>query len=97
MSPTRPTYIHTLGAELERDRLEHRAGRFTLAIAALRQRTGEQRTELGGAPRHIHHTIADFEAQLAAMNARLRDLAHHSGSFPVHESVHIDEHGNQPR
>jgi hypothetical protein len=34
---------------------------------------------------HVRQTIADFEAQLAAMNARLRDLAQHSGSVPVHE------------
>jgi hypothetical protein len=79
MSATRPTSTHTLGAELERDRLEHRASRVTIAIAALRQLAGEHRGQLGGAPVHIRRTIADFEAQLAAMDVRLRDLARDRG------------------
>jgi hypothetical protein len=75
--------MHTLGAELERDRLEHRVGRATVAIAVLRQIAGEHRRELGATPRHLGHAIADFEAQIEAMNARLRDL----GSEPA--SAHM--------
>jgi hypothetical protein len=67
--------MHTLGAELERDRLEHRVGRATVAIAVLRRMAGEHRRELGATPPHLGHAIADFEAQIEAMNARLRDLA----------------------
>jgi hypothetical protein len=80
MSATRPTSAHTLGAELERERLEHRLGRVTVAIAALRLRASEHRRELGEPPTHIRQAIADFEAQPAAMYARLRDLAHDRGS-----------------
>jgi hypothetical protein len=64
----------TLGTELERDRLEHRVGRATVAIAVLRRIAGEHRRELGAPPRHLRHAIADFEAQIEAMNARLRDI-----------------------
>jgi hypothetical protein len=56
---------HTLGAELERDRLEHRVGRLAVAVAALRQRTNEHRRGLGAAPRHLRLAIADFEAHVA--------------------------------
>ena len=80
MSHAGSTPIQTLGATLERDRLEHRAGRITVAVAALRQLAGEHRRELGGAPIHVRQTIADFEAQLAALNSRLRALAHDGGS-----------------
>jgi hypothetical protein len=31
-------------------------------------------------PRHLRRTIADFEAQTAAMNARLQELAHYGSS-----------------
>ncbi|HEV3390966.1 MAG TPA: hypothetical protein VG057_18230 [Solirubrobacteraceae bacterium] len=73
------TSTHTLGAELERER-EHRVGRVTVAIAALRQRASEHQRELGEPPTQIRQAIADFEAQLAAMYARLRDLADDRGS-----------------
>jgi hypothetical protein len=63
-----------MGADLERDRLEHRKRRVTVAITALHQRASERRAELGTPPRQLRQTIADFEAQIAAINARLRDL-----------------------
>ncbi len=69
------TFTQTLGATLEWDRLERRAGRMTVAVAALRKLAGKHRHELGGAPVHIRKTIADFEAQLAVLDARLRALA----------------------
>jgi hypothetical protein len=65
---------HTLGAALERDRLEHRVNRVAVVIAALRQHETDHRRQLAEPPRHIRRAIADFEAQIAAMNARLRDL-----------------------
>ena len=74
MSATPPTSTHTLGAELERDRLDRRVGRKTLAIGVLRQRKGQNRREPGARQRHLGRVIADFEAQIEAMNTRLRDL-----------------------
>ena len=65
----------TLGAELERDRLKHRVGRVTAAVSVLNRLAGEHRRELGAPPRHLRRAIADFEAQIEAMTARLRDLA----------------------
>jgi hypothetical protein len=75
MSATQPPPILTIGAQLERDRLERRATRVALAVAALRQRASEQPSEAGTPPRHLANVIADFEAQIEAMNARLRELA----------------------
>ena len=68
------TSASTLGALLERDRLQYRVTRTTLAIVALREREGEQRRRLGTSRRHLRHAIADFEAQVEMMNGRLRDL-----------------------
>jgi hypothetical protein len=73
ISAARLSSTHSLGAELERDRLELRVRRVTIAVAALRER--EHRRELGAPPKHVRLAIADFEAQIEAMNARLRDLA----------------------
>jgi hypothetical protein len=64
-----------LGAALERDRLERRARRMTFAVGSLRQRATERQRELGATPRHLYQIIADFEAQIEAMNARLLELA----------------------
>jgi hypothetical protein len=79
MGAARACSTHSLGAVLERDRLERRVGRLTIAIAALRQRMSEDRREPGAPPRHVRQTIADFEAQIDAMSARLRDLAPDGG------------------
>jgi hypothetical protein len=65
----------TMGDELERDRLEYRVRRVTVAIVVLRQLAGEHRARRGGPPAHVRRAIADFEAQIEAMNARLHDLA----------------------
>lgn len=65
---------HSLGAALERDRLERRLRRMTLAIGMLRQRESENRRLPGAPRRHLGQAIADFEAQVDAMNTRLRDL-----------------------
>jgi hypothetical protein len=67
-----------LGATLERDRLEHRVSRVTVAIAVLRRLGNDHRRE---PPTHIRQTIADFEAETAAMKARLHELAHGVASY----------------
>jgi hypothetical protein len=64
MSPTRPTSTRTLGAELERDRLERRGRSMTVAIDSLRRYASEHRRE---PPRHVRQAVADFDAQIAAM------------------------------
>jgi hypothetical protein len=71
---TPPTFTLTLGAELERVRLRRRAERMTIVVAWLRQDAGKQRRE-PGAPRHVRRVIADFEAEIQAINVRLGDLA----------------------
>jgi hypothetical protein len=78
MSATPSSSTGSLGAELERDRLELRVRRVTVAIAALRERASEQRRTLGAPSSHVRRTIA-FDAQLEAMNARRRDLTPDAG------------------
>jgi hypothetical protein len=75
MNATQHAPTRSLGAALERDRLERRARRMTFAVGSLRQRAAERQRELGATPRHLHQSIVDFEAQIAAMNARLLELA----------------------
>jgi chromosome segregation ATPase len=91
-TPTAST--HTLGTELERNRLESRVSRTTFAIAALRQRASEYRRELGSPPRQLRQVIADFEAQIEEMNARLRDLAREPASTQVQQrrGTHENRH-----
>jgi hypothetical protein len=83
MSATSPTSTHTLGAELERDRLECRVRRMTVAIGVLRQRERENRPRPGAPRRHLGQVIADFEAQIQAMNTRLRDLGMDGPSIQI--------------
>jgi hypothetical protein len=82
MSVTRGNFTPSLGAALERDRLERRVRRATVAVAALRATTSMGRHREGAAapPRQLRYAIADFEAQIDTMNARLSDLAHNSGA-----------------
>jgi hypothetical protein len=75
MSAIQRTPTRSLGAELERDRLERRARRMRVAIASLHLLADESGREPGAAPRHLHQTLVDFEAQIDAMNGRLRELA----------------------
>jgi hypothetical protein len=75
MKATEHTPSRSLGAELERVRLERRARRMTVAIASLHLLANERGRELGATPRHLHRTLADFETQIDAMNGRLRELA----------------------
>lgn len=83
MSATRTGSAQTLGATLERDRLEHRVSWMTVVVESLRRRASEHaRAE----PRRVAQAIADLEAQLAVMNARLRDLDH-DGRAPRTEEM----------
>jgi hypothetical protein len=85
MSATSPTSTYTLGAELERDRLKCRVSRMTVAIGVLRERDNRRRP---GAPqRHLGQVIADFESQIRAMNARLRDLGVDGPSILIRREV----------
>jgi hypothetical protein len=43
-------------------------------VAVLRDRVSRHRAEPGAPPRHLLQAIADFEAQIEALSARLRDL-----------------------
>lgn len=94
MSATPTTSTHTLGTELERERLERRVRRTTFAIAALRQRASEYRRELGSPPRQLRQVIADFEAQIEEINARLRGLAREPAStqVPQRSGTHENRH-----
>ena len=83
MSTTRPGFTRSLGTNHERDRLERRVTRVTVAIAALRDRASEHRPGLEAPPRDLRQAIADFEAQIELMNARLGDLASGPGSTQV--------------
>jgi alkylation response protein AidB-like acyl-CoA dehydrogenase len=69
--------IETLGVKLERDRLTRRARRLTAFIAALRQQADDPRAR----NQHIRRAITEFEAEVAATNARLTDLA--AGTTPA--------------
>jgi hypothetical protein len=77
---------NTLGEQLERDRLERRVRRLTVAVALLRERVSAYRPELGTPPRHLRRAIADFEAQLEALSSRLRDLGRDPASTQVPET-----------
>jgi hypothetical protein len=72
MSATRPRATHRL-AELERSRLKRRLREKTVAIAWMRQYLSEER-EPSVAPRYVQQAIANFESQVEAINARLRDF-----------------------
>jgi hypothetical protein len=85
MSATSPASAYTLGAELERDRLNCRVSRMTVAIGVLRER--ENRRWSGAPHRHLGRVIADFEAQIQAMNLRLRDLGVDGASTQIHREA----------
>jgi hypothetical protein len=65
----------TLGADPERDRLTRRARRVRAVIAALQRRAEEGRASARAGDQHILQAIEGFEAELAAIDGRLSDLA----------------------
>jgi len=82
------TSIHTLGAELERDRLESRVSRMTVAIGMLRQRERADRRGASEPRPRLGQVIDDFEAQIQAMNARLHDLGMDGPSIQRERGAH---------
>jgi hypothetical protein len=87
MNATQHVATRNLGAELERARLERRARRMTFAVGSLRQRANERERERGATPRHLQHIIVDFEAQIDAMNVRLRELARDHACDRTHPAM----------
>jgi hypothetical protein len=59
----------TVGARLERDRLTDRATRLDRVISALRARAEAYETR--GVPRPLSLSLADFEDELASIQARI--------------------------
>jgi hypothetical protein len=80
-SHANPGTAEKLGVVLERDRLTRRARRVTAVIAALRRQAGGPRAEPHARNRHIHQAITEFEAEVAAINTRISDLA--AGATPA--------------
>jgi hypothetical protein len=76
VNATPPRGPHTSGAELTSFRLKRRIRETTVTIAWMRQYMREER-EPRVAPRYLRQAIADFEAQLETLNARLRHLTPH--------------------
>jgi hypothetical protein len=89
MRATRTGSAQTLGATLERDRLERRVGLMTVVVESLRRHAGEHRR---ADPRRVRQAIADLESQLALMNARLRDLNQDGGHPDERKWRDSDEH-----
>jgi hypothetical protein len=80
LSHVKPGTAEKLGAKLERDRLTWRARRVTAVIAALRRQASGLHAEPHARNRHLHQAITEFEAEVAAINTRLSDLA--AGATP---------------
>lgn len=64
-----PGLSATLGARLERDRLQDRAARLDRVVTVLRARARDYGD--GGAPAALRHSLADFQRELAAVRAQL--------------------------
>jgi len=63
----------SIGRELERVRLEHRARRMGFAIAALRD-LSDARAQNGAAPPALRQAIAGFSQELAQVRQRIEKL-----------------------
>jgi hypothetical protein len=87
----RSRFTQSLGAQLERDRIERRIRRASVAILVLRQRAIEHRRRLGATSPYVLKTIADFEAEIEALDARLRDLTPERAPTAVQISSGSDE------
>ena len=59
----------TLGARLERDRLEDRAARLDRVVGALRARA--RAYDDASVPAPLNHSLSDFQGELAAVQALL--------------------------
>jgi hypothetical protein len=65
---------------------------MTVAIGVLRQRESESRRERPARHRHLGQAIADFEAQIEAMNARLRDLGMDGQTIQIQRGADADRY-----
>ncbi len=61
----------TLGARLERDRLERRALRLEHVIGALRTLAHQRATRQGRVPPSLERSLSDFDRELATIRAQL--------------------------
>jgi hypothetical protein len=68
---SRPSAGTTIGVELERRRLAHRATRLQRVLEALRDRAVYRSSGDGQTPPPLRDAIADFTAQLNAVERRL--------------------------
>jgi hypothetical protein len=72
-----PPIPHTLGALLERTRLEHRAARLESVLSALRARARDYAEAVGTPeaegtlPASLRRAMADFDGELRAVRRRL--------------------------
>jgi hypothetical protein len=62
---------HTLGALLERTRLEHRAARLESVLSALHARARDYAEAEGTLPASLRLAMADFDGELRAVRRRL--------------------------
>jgi hypothetical protein len=69
--PSRSRPRHSLGSQLEHDRLKRRAARVRQVIAALRERAAAREGDL---PRPLRIAIEDFGRELAAIERQIRHV-----------------------
>lgn len=74
-SLTIPPNPKSLGAALERQRLEHRQRRLKRVLAALEDRRTFREEADGSVPRALREAIGDFRQELEAVERRLALLA----------------------
>lgn len=76
--PTTSTRPASLGGDLERVRLEHRARRLMHVVGALRARRESYRAG-GTVPLALGTTIRDLDRELGAVRRRLSELSRAKG------------------
>jgi hypothetical protein len=79
----------SLGAQLERDRFEYRLAQAKAALTILREHAAKH--DRGARPLHIVQAIADFEAQIAAIRARLSE---HGANSSIQVEQRRESDGN---
>jgi hypothetical protein len=91
----------TLGAELERVRLAHRARRIERVLVSLRERRTE-RARAGPVPPALSQAIDGFSRELAHLRARLsampsppRDATSQAGAMVRNEAMNVGHHHGQ--
>ena len=64
----------TFADGLEYQRLEHRAHRMAMVLAALEDRAIHRQAHEGGTPAPLLHAIRDFKIELAGLRRRMRSM-----------------------